>query len=479
MRRSRSRRKRARSRSKSRSRSRKRARSKSRPRRSKSGHSSRSSRSHGQSPSKKRKVKQKAKHKTGHKKPASRASAEGARLAERQQIEKEAEAEAQAKAKLAEKKAAEARRLEEKAAAEERAKAAAEPTAKVANEERAKQMSESLANLGKGYEKNWEGKACEKKKKKKAKDIEEEESEKEETKPREKRSKRSDEANTGKKLAKSAAGKEQCKSKKVAETEDKGKVETPVDPQSVPKGKPKVKAVKKDNNKVANEPIEGKEGPKEVNMKARKQEKASSKKKATEADTKDPKDKKHKADKDGERKAKKVEGQEAPKVKAFKCHVGQTLQYLSSKYNAWVPCKVLAVDGADAVQINLKPGYWFKDNELRAKLRLENDASADPGAGRCGMCSKRVAKEAGGIGGVICRRKRDDKSGFVGCGKGLCWKCMPQADEIRFGKVRPRKEDVEELEETMRKSFWWMHEACMTAVDTTDYAVQMMPPVPQ
>merc|ERR1712194_723812 len=79
--------------------------------------------------------------------------------------------------------------------------------------------------------------------------------------------------------------------------------------------------------------------------------------------------------------------------------VDQDLKYLSAKFNAWVPCEVTKVDKQkNAVQINLKPGFWFQGSELESKLRIPSEA--DAGAGRCGLCL--VLDWRGG--GLLCKR---------------------------------------------------------------------------
>mmetsp|Transcript_65773 Transcript_65773/g.183208 ORF Transcript_65773/g.183208 Transcript_65773/m.183208 type:complete len:776 (+) Transcript_65773:72-2399(+) len=62
---------------------------------------------------------------------------------------------------------------------------------------------------------------------------------------------------------------------------------------------------------------------------------------------------------------------------------GQQLQYYSTTYNSWVPCVVTDVDKkSGAVVVNVKPGYWFKGQELRRKLRLAGTGtSCSPVAG--------------------------------------------------------------------------------------------------
>lgn len=159
--------------------------------------------------------------------------------------------------------------------------------------------------------------------------------------------------------------------------------------------------------------------------------------------------------------------------------VDQDLQYLSSKFKTWVPCKVIKVDKIkNAVQINLKAGFWFKGPERDKKLRIPitgKEDSGDAGVGRCGLCSKRVLKEVGGVGGVLCKRVRVCGPAG-GCGIGVCWICVKKAapDDAFIGKIRPKKKEFEEMR-AAGKNPWWMHEQCMSGADAADYAVQMKP----
>eukprot|EP00931_Biecheleriopsis_adriatica_P004853 TRINITY_DN106459_c0_g1_i1.p1 TRINITY_DN106459_c0_g1~~TRINITY_DN106459_c0_g1_i1.p1 ORF type:complete len:941 (-),score=189.20 TRINITY_DN106459_c0_g1_i1:130-2556(-) len=50
-------------------------------------------------------------------------------------------------------------------------------------------------------------------------------------------------------------------------------------------------------------------------------------------------------------------------------YVGQTAHFWSNSFNTWMPCKVLAVDErTGAVQIDQKPNYWLRGEELRRRL---------------------------------------------------------------------------------------------------------------
>lgn len=60
---------------------------------------------------------------------------------------------------------------------------------------------------------------------------------------------------------------------------------------------------------------------------------------------------------------------------------GQRVDLWSRTYNTWIPCKVTHVDtssdtGGVAVQVDQKPGYWWRGDELKTRLR-----SAPPGGG--------------------------------------------------------------------------------------------------
>lgn len=80
---------------------------------------------------------------------------------------------------------------------------------------------------------------------------------------------------------------------------------------------------------------------------------------------------------------------------------------------------------------------------------------------QCSLCLQ-AARDS--VSGVVCRRRRED-GGIGGCGKGVCWSCMQQAATRTFGNIRIAKEEWNSL----GAAAWWMHEACMTDTDQTDY----------
>lgn len=64
---------------------------------------------------------------------------------------------------------------------------------------------------------------------------------------------------------------------------------------------------------------------------------------------------------------------------------GDQLQYYSATYASWMNCVVTAVDPkTGAVQVDVKPGYWFQGNELTTKLRSVNKGPANTKAGALG-----------------------------------------------------------------------------------------------
>uniref|UniRef100_A0A7S0AAU1 RNF34/RFFL HeH domain-containing protein n=1 Tax=Pyrodinium bahamense TaxID=73915 RepID=A0A7S0AAU1_9DINO len=83
-----------------------------------------------------------------------------------------------------------------------------------------------------------------------------------------------------------------------------------------------------------------------------------------------------------------------------------------------------------------------------------------PMGARCGVCSKKVADECGG---VVCQRRGGD--GTAGCGEGVCWRCMKRAPRDSFGGVRTTREEFE----SWGDDAWWMHEGCMRDEDWADY----------
>jgi len=59
---------------------------------------------------------------------------------------------------------------------------------------------------------------------------------------------------------------------------------------------------------------------------------------------------------------------------------GQEVLLYSTTFSTWIPCRVLEVDAATgAVQVDQKPHYWFKNNELRTRIRPAG--VQDPGRG--------------------------------------------------------------------------------------------------
>lgn len=78
----------------------------------------------------------------------------------------------------------------------------------------------------------------------------------------------------------------------------------------------------------------------------------------------------------------------------------------------------------------------------------------------CSVCSKQVAAQ----GGAICARQRKSRQ-VVGCGKGVCWKCMNRARQEEFGVVKTTKTEFLSL----GRDAWWMHQACMSPEDEDAY----------
>eukprot|EP00440_Ansanella_granifera_P009339 gb/GFBE01010121.1/.p1 GENE.gb/GFBE01010121.1/~~gb/GFBE01010121.1/.p1 ORF type:complete len:116 (+),score=35.48 gb/GFBE01010121.1/:1-348(+) len=74
----------------------------------------------------------------------------------------------------------------------------------------------------------------------------------------------------------------------------------------------------------------------------------------------------------------------------------------------------------------------------------------------CCLCSKQVVER----GGVVCGRRRPSGE-VVGCGAGVCWKCMNKAKKEDFGSVKTTKAEFASLGDEA----WWMHEACMKSED--------------
>lgn len=67
-----------------------------------------------------------------------------------------------------------------------------------------------------------------------------------------------------------------------------------------------------------------------------------------------------------------VQGSGAPAKQAAssKYQKGQSVQYWSQSHSIWVSCKVTDVDDArGAVQIDCKPGYWLMGEQLRSQVR--------------------------------------------------------------------------------------------------------------
>jgi len=66
--------------------------------------------------------------------------------------------------------------------------------------------------------------------------------------------------------------------------------------------------------------------------------------------------------------------------------VGQGVLYYSTSYSTWVPCKVTEVDEVTgAVQIDQKPNYWLRGNELHTRLKQAGDQPPARGAAKAGV----------------------------------------------------------------------------------------------
>lgn len=78
----------------------------------------------------------------------------------------------------------------------------------------------------------------------------------------------------------------------------------------------------------------------------------------------------------------------------------------------------------------------------------------------CSRCAKFVIEH----GGVVCARRRSNGE-VVGCGAGICWRCMNRATREEFGAVKTTKAEFASMGETA----WWMHGTCMAPEDEEAY----------
>eukprot|EP00929_Paragymnodinium_shiwhaense_P111821 TRINITY_DN80107_c0_g1_i1.p1 TRINITY_DN80107_c0_g1~~TRINITY_DN80107_c0_g1_i1.p1 ORF type:complete len:945 (-),score=214.65 TRINITY_DN80107_c0_g1_i1:152-2986(-) len=62
----------------------------------------------------------------------------------------------------------------------------------------------------------------------------------------------------------------------------------------------------------------------------------------------------------------------------FEFKPGDKAEMWSNTYSTWIPCNVVEVDeGSGAVQVDQKPGYWFRGTELKTRVRLAGEKSAE------------------------------------------------------------------------------------------------------
>lgn len=75
-----------------------------------------------------------------------------------------------------------------------------------------------------------------------------------------------------------------------------------------------------------------------------------------------------------------------------------------------------------------------------------------PAGASCGRCRKVVVC----LGGVHCGRL-DTEGRIMGCGVGVCWRCMARAPRDDLGAIRTTRAEFAERGERA----WWMHERCL------------------
>eukprot|EP00927_Polykrikos_kofoidii_P040225 TRINITY_DN34425_c0_g2_i1.p1 TRINITY_DN34425_c0_g2~~TRINITY_DN34425_c0_g2_i1.p1 ORF type:complete len:573 (-),score=76.28 TRINITY_DN34425_c0_g2_i1:36-1550(-) len=89
--------------------------------------------------------------------------------------------------------------------------------------------------------------------------------------------------------------------------------------------------------------------------------------------------------------------------------VGQDLEFLSTSFGRWIPCKIIALDPAGGVEVDVKKGYFLKAEEQASRLRLPGSC-ADSGFsvgdqveyfsksyGRWVLCRVTAVEPGGGI----------------------------------------------------------------------------------
>jgi len=120
-----------------------------------------------------------------------------------------------------------------------------------------------------------------------------------------------------------------------------------------------------------------------------------------------------------------------------------------------------ATSGHESVNIRAS-----QDSTLSTRSEASPDARASPTVGwmaegaACSLCSKKVGER----GGVGCARRRPNGQ-IVGCGAGVCWRCMNRAKREDFGAVKTTKSEFLSLGEEA----WWMHQKCMQPEDEEAY----------
>jgi len=75
---------------------------------------------------------------------------------------------------------------------------------------------------------------------------------------------------------------------------------------------------------------------------------------------------------------------------------GQGVELYSTTYSAWIPCRIVAVDPeTGSVQVDQKPGYWFRGDELQTRLKASTGA---PPPQQDGQKPRRTGAAIAGVG---------------------------------------------------------------------------------
>ncbi|CAK0840297.1 unnamed protein product [Prorocentrum cordatum] len=95
---------------------------------------------------------------------------------------------------------------------------------------------------------------------------------------------------------------------------------------------------------------------------------------------------------------------------------GEVLMW-SQTFHTWIPCRVAEVDpGTGAVQVDQKPGYWFRGHELETRLKHHSDHSTPSPAAKAAGLGRALFE--GAVGGLSAADRPGGAGGRAHAGPG-------------------------------------------------------------